>query len=155
SGDLTFCAGESVTLTASGADSYTWNTGATGSSLVVSQTGDYSVEGTLGSCSSSSSVVSVLVNALPTASITASGPLTFCEGENVTLSVPSGDTYLWSNGATTASIQVNTSGTYSVVVTNASGCSTQSTQVEVVVNTLPTASITASGSLTFCEGEDV
>ncbi len=86
-----------------------------------------------------SSPTSVTVNAQPATpaapGISAGGPTTFCAGGSVTLTSSAGSTYLWSNGATTASITVNASGNYSVKVTNASGCqSTSSVATAVVVN---------------------
>jgi len=49
--------------------------------------------------------------------ITASGPLTFCDGDNVVLDAGSGwDEYLWSTGDTTQAISVNTAGEYSVTI---------------------------------------
>lgn len=49
--------------------------------------------------------------------ITASGPLTFCDGENITLDAGAGyDEYEWSNGETTQSISIDTTGDYSVAV---------------------------------------
>ncbi|MFM7822466.1 MAG: HYR domain-containing protein, partial [Bacteroidota bacterium] len=58
SGTLT-CSTTSITLTASGADSYSWSNGATGNSTSVSSTGTYSVTGTndLTGCSTSASAV--------------------------------------------------------------------------------------------------
>ncbi len=56
------------------------------------------------------------------AGITASGPTTFCQGENVTLTATGGTTFTWSTGATTASIVASTSGTYSVTVGDGTGC---------------------------------
>lgn len=50
--------------------------------------------------------------------------LNFCEGSSTILNAPSGNyTYLWNTGATTSSIQIDTAGTYSVVVTNTLECS--------------------------------
>ncbi|WP_370087788.1 T9SS type A sorting domain-containing protein [Ekhidna sp.] len=45
-------------------------------------------------------------------------------GQTVTLgsTLPTGQTYLWSTGATSRTIQVSTGGTYSVTVRNSSGC---------------------------------
>ncbi len=48
--------------------------------------------------------------------ISASGPTTFCAGDSVTLTTNTGTNYLWSTGATTQSINVKTSGAYSVSV---------------------------------------
>lgn len=58
--------------------------------------------------------------------ITASGPLTLCPGESVTLTSSTAYTYLWSTGETTQSISVNSAGTYSVT-TNQSPACTQGT----------------------------
>ena len=54
--------------------------------------------------------------------ITAGGPTTFCAGGSVTLTSSAGTSYLWSNGATTRSINVTASGSYTVRVTNSGGC---------------------------------
>ncbi|MEN2993069.1 MAG: T9SS type A sorting domain-containing protein, partial [Bacteroidia bacterium] len=55
----TLCPGETITLTASGATSYTWNTGQTGPSIVVSQPGSYYAIGTSGNCQATSNTVVV------------------------------------------------------------------------------------------------
>jgi Secretion system C-terminal sorting domain len=88
------------------------------------------------------------------ATITASGATSFCQGSSVTLSANTGTSYVWSNGATAQSITVNTSGTYTVTVTNSAGTAV-STPVSVTVNSNPVASINASGPLTFCTGGSV
>ncbi len=69
--------------------------------------------------------------------------LKVCAGTNVTLTAPSGFgyTYLWTTGATSSSIVVNTSGTYGVVVTNSFGCSTKLDSVKVQVCPAPAAPI--------------
>lgn len=66
--DKTTCAGISVILTASGATTYLWSDGATGSSHTVSPltTTTFSVVGTSGGCNSASVSVKVTVNPLPT-----------------------------------------------------------------------------------------
>jgi hypothetical protein len=63
--------------------------------------------------------------------------------------------YLWSNGATTQSITVTQAGNYSVQVTNANGCQATSAATAVAVNSLPVATVTASGSTTLCASEQV
>jgi hypothetical protein len=77
---------------------------------------------------------------LPVATITPNGPLTFCQGSSVTLSAPSGvgSTYTWSTGATSQSIVVTTSGSYTVTVQSL-GVSAASAPTVVVVNAGPTA----------------
>jgi hypothetical protein len=124
SGPTTFCAGGSVTLTASSGASYLWSTGATTSSIVANTSCSVSVTVTdANGCSATSTPTVVTANAIPTAGITAGGPTTFCAGGSVTLTASGGASYLWSTGATTALIVASTSGSYSVTVTNANGCS--------------------------------
>jgi hypothetical protein len=155
SGPTTFCAGGSVTLTASSGTSYLWSNGATTQSIDVTSSGNYSVTVSANGCSATSTPVTVTVNALPAATITAGGPTTFCEGGSVTLTASSGASYLWSNGATTQSITATASGSYTVTVTNASGCSTASAPTTVTVNPLPAPVINASGPVAFCQGGSV
>ncbi|PIF32796.1 gliding motility-associated-like protein [Flavobacterium sp. 9] len=95
----------------------------------------------------------VLIIASPgTPSISASGPITFCAGGSVVLTSTVGTGYLWSTGATTQAITVTTSGTYTVKVSNASGCySASSAGTTVTANSLPTAyNVTGGGS--YCAG---
>jgi len=158
----TFCQGGSVTLISSIGTSYLWSTGATSQSITVSITGNYTVQVIDGNgCLSAPSPIEfVKVNPLPSQpTITANGPTSFCLGGTVTLSSSVGinHSYLWSNGATTQSILVNTSGNYSVQVTDNNGCtSIASAPVTVTANVPPAApSITANGPLTFCQGDNV
>jgi hypothetical protein len=158
SGPTTFCTGGSVTLTAPAGYSYSWSNGATTQSINVTTAGSYSVTVIAASgCSATSSPTAVTVNAAPaTPTITASGPTSFCAGGSVTLTAPSGYSYLWSNNATTQSINVTSSGSFTVRVTNANGCSATSAATNVAVNAKPaTPAITASGPTTFCAGGSV
>jgi len=155
SGPTTFCTGGSVTLTASpSGGSYLWSTGATTQSITVGSSGNYSVTVTNGAgCSGSSAPVAVTVTPPPSPSISASGPTTFCAPGSVTLTAsPNGGSYLWSNGATTQSITVFGSGTFSVTVT-LNGCSATSGGTTVTVNPAPIVSI--SGPSAFCAGSSV
>ena len=148
-GATTFCAGESVNLTASSGSSYTWSNGATTQSISVNASGSYSVTVVNANGCSANASQSVTVNDLPTVSISADGATAFCAGGSVNLTASSGSSYTWSNGATTQSISVNASGSYSVTVADANGCSANASQ-SVTVNDLPTVSISADGATTFC-----
>lgn len=81
---------------------------------------------------------------------------TVCVGDSVTLTalgnLGAGNTYLWSNGATTQTIKVapNTSTTYSVVTFN-NGCSSNPAFATVNVQLGPSALI--AGDFTVCPGE--
>jgi gliding motility-associated-like protein len=157
SGPTALCTGGSVTLSANTGASYVWSTGATTQSITVTTAGSYTVTVTNATgCSATSVSTAVTVNPLPIASITASGPTTFCAGGSVTLTANAASSYLWSTGATTQSITVSTAGSYTVRITNATGCtSVASAASTVVVNAPPTATITASGPTTFCAGGSV
>lgn len=155
SGPVSFCAGGSVTLTSSSAGSYLWNTGATTQSINVTTSGNYKVTAYNGGCSGTSSTTVVNANATPvTPTITATGT-TICSGGTVTLKSSSADSYMWSNGATTRSITVGTTGSYSVTATTAS-CSATSSATVLTTGTVPvTPTITAGGPTDFCPGGSV
>ncbi|MDH4471740.1 MAG: PKD domain-containing protein [Fluviicola sp.] len=148
-GATTFCTGGSVSLSAPASSSYLWSNGATTQSINATAAGSYTVQVTnAGGCqSAASSATTVTVNALPaTPSITAGGATTFCAGGSVSLSAPASSSYLWSNGATTQSINATAAGSYTVQVTNAGGCQSAASVTSVVtVNPLP---VIASALLT-------
>jgi PKD repeat protein len=159
-GSTTFCSGGSVTLTSSAGNSYLWSNGATTQSITATTAGTYTVQvsNPSGCQSAASSATTVTVNPTPAApTITAGGSTTFCSGGSVTLTSSAGNSYLWSNGATTQSITATTAGTYTVQVSNPSGCqSVASSATTVTVNPTPAApTITAGGSTTFCSGGSV
>ncbi|MBK8624346.1 MAG: T9SS type A sorting domain-containing protein [Saprospiraceae bacterium] len=153
-GDNVICNGESTTLTAAGGSTYIWSNGATTATNTVnpSVTTTYSVTTTdVNGCQGSTSMT-VTVNPLPTPSIT--GDNVICNGESTTLTAAGGSTYVWSNGATTATNTVNPSvtTTYSVTTTDVNGCQ-GSTSIMVVVNPLPIAIITGENKV--CEGNSL
>ncbi len=85
-----------------------------------------------------------------TANITASGSLTFCANTPINLKASNGNSYLWSTGATTQSISVNTSGTYSVTI---GGCTISASKTVVAspgafINSQPVASQTHAAGTT-------
>lgn len=153
-GPTTFCPGSNVTLTANAGSSYQWSNGATTQSITVSAAGSYSVTVSNGNCSATSAPTVVTVSNNATATITAGGPTSFCQGGSVTLTANTGSSYLWSNGATTKSITVNASGSYSVTVSTGS-CSATSAPKVVTVSQAPNATITAGGPTSFCQGGSV
>ena len=157
-GPTTFCAGGSVTLTAPASTSYLWSTGETTQAITVTTSGSYTVQVFNASgCSATSAAKVVTVNPLPTApTITAGGPTTFCTGGSVVLTSSSASGNTWSTGATTQSITVNSSGTYTVTLTSGGCTSAASAGTTVTVNSAPSApTITAGGPTTFCSGGSV
>jgi gliding motility-associated-like protein len=135
------CSGQSTTLSATGASSYTWNPGALiGTSVVVSPTINttYTVIGGNGLCTTTA-VVSVSVNANPTVSANSS-PTLICSGNSATLTGNGAITYTWNPGILIGSpVTVTPSITtqYSITGANSAGC-TASAVVTVSVNPTPT-----------------
>ncbi len=96
-----------------------------------------------------------------TISISAGGPITFCQGGNVLLTATySGATLQWKKNGTNISCAVSptylvtTKGTFTCVTTSLCGTAT-SVGIFVNVNKNPLASITAGGATTFCAGGSV
>ncbi len=157
----TICAGDSVTLIASGASTYRWSNGATGRSITVSPalTTTYGVTGKTAGYVSDTAFAIVTVNPLPNVQINMPS---VCRGQTATLSASGADSYMWSNGATRDSIQVSpTSDTIYTVTGTTLGCST-TVEAFVTVNELPVVElgsdiILATGQDTFlhAEGKDL
>jgi len=145
-GNTTVCEGSSTTITANGGVSYQWSTGETGASISVDSFGVYSVTATgNGGCTATANAT-VFVSSAPTPSI--SGNLHICDNETTTLTANGGDSYMWSNGSTGNSIEVSNGGTYSVIVSNANGC-TAMTSANVEAGHSVTNSITETAETEF------
>lgn len=130
--NASICEGQSATLTASGAETYVWSNGASGESISVSptETTTFTVTGTTAGCAAAPVTAQVTVNPLPSVTIT-----TDQQGQYTLLDATGpGLTYLWSTGELTSSIQVNTSGVYTVTVTNDAGCSAASSVSVTVIS---------------------
>ena len=98
------------------------------------------------------------------ATITASGPVTFCLGGSVVLNANTGSglTYQWRAngvniaGATSSSYTASgTTAVYTVVVTAPCGSATSNSIVVTVFSTVPSAAISPSGTSAFCSGGSV
>lgn len=124
----TICPGETILITASGGQSYLWNTGATSASIIVNPTGDitYSVVAFNGNCSDSDEV-NVHVNFPPI--VDAGSNINIIAGTSVTLSASGSGTFSWypSQGLSctncktpAASPQLSTK--YYVTITDMNGC---------------------------------
>ena len=162
SGALSFCAGGSVTLMANAGTnySYKWSTGATSSSVNVTQSGAYIVT-VYNPCDSAvSQIQNVTVTPVPSAQATPSGPLLLCSGSSQTLLAnSSGLSYQWLRdgniiaGENIDSLIINTNGNYAVVTSNGT-CSDTSQIVAVSTAGTGNASVNISSTKNqICPGD--
>jgi hypothetical protein len=145
----TICAGASATISASGAATYSWNTGAITSSISVSPAAMtvYTITGTSSGCTNVKTAT-VNVTANPTVAITNSVQ-TICSGATATVSASGATTYSWSTGATAASITVSPAGTTVYTVTGTTSGCTNAKTATINVNASPTVNV---NSPTICNG---
>ncbi|HVZ42139.1 MAG TPA: SBBP repeat-containing protein, partial [Candidatus Kapabacteria bacterium] len=146
----TFCEGDSTILavTPSNYASYLWSTGARTPMITVKTEGVYTVTVTDSNGCTGTAQKGVKVTPRPVLKISANGPLTFCEGDSVTLSASGFLLYQWSNGSQDAQIVVKQPGKYFVTVTSDKGCVGWSDTVVVAVKPLPSPAI--SGPVRVC-----
>lgn len=176
-GQTNYCQGEALDIkTGAAGISFAWvrmpgnipvGTNAPNLNIVPAGTGlqTYQVTVTGANGCTASASYTVFIDPIPSsAAIVASGPLTFCEGDSILLTVsPTGATYLWSKSPTPAltspantqpGLYVTVSGTYSVIVQTATGCPFPAiAPVTVTVNPKPVANIT--GDTVMCEGDQL
>lgn len=136
--------------------------GATSANYVPTVTGSYNVRVySSPSCYGLSNNVYFIINPLPSATITSStGSFDVCQFDTLTMSANTGAgyTYQWKlNGAAIAgasgvTFKTGSAGNYSVIVTSIYGCPKESTPVSVVVNLLPTATVSPTAAQNLCTG---
>jgi hypothetical protein len=146
--DTTICTTPFVLNANTTANTYLWSGGASSSTLAINATGKYWVKGTNSNGCSLTDTIKVTVGALPI--VTLGADTGFCVGSTIHLYCGNaGSTILWNTGANTTSITVGTVGTYSVLVTNPSGCKS-SDVVNVVSKPKPTVGLVFTGQTHFC-----
>ncbi|WP_343634475.1 gliding motility-associated C-terminal domain-containing protein [Fluviicola sp.] len=149
---IAVCAGGSVTLSGTGAQTYSWDNGATnGVSFVPLSNQTYTVTGTDANGCQNTDQVTLTVNPLPV--ISAGLPQSICLGEVITLAGSGAQTYVWSNSVTNGlSFIPGATQTYTVTGTDANGCSNTG-QVTITVNPLPV--VEAGLPQSVCQGSPV
>lgn len=151
------CNGDTVTLSASGANTYVWSTGGTSATEVItpSQSAYVAVIGTDSAtgCSNIDSVM-ITVNALPVIAFTVSDP-SVCTGSTSVITASGGSSYIWSTGDSTAVISVapTTATVYTVTVADSNGC-TNTESVSLTVDQPPVIAAAANFT-TICAGSTV
>ena len=157
-----FCDGRQVNLRANDAAIYEWSNGSRTKEITVTTSGSFAVK-TINDfgCQSNFSAVTTIVSkpVPPKPTISVNGITTFCADSSVVLqsSNQGATTFIWSNGANSQNVKVNSSGNFTVKAVSNQGCvSAESNAVAVTVNPLPsTPSIVPNGSTTFCADTSV
>lgn len=154
-GNSVLCRGSSATLTATGANTYTWNSGATSNSISVtpSVTTTYTLSGTTTSSGCTSKFVKNITVYTSTIGIATSN-FSICEGSSTSLYGTGAQTYTWSTGAiaSTSVVQPTVNTTYSLTGTNV--CGVFSATAQVFVKPISTT-ILSSPSFSICRGSSV
>jgi len=159
---MSICSGNSATLTAAATGTAQWYTTSTASTTPISTNTlfvtpillintTYYVRDT-SICGASSLVpVSIVVVTTPTLNVSSTNTA-ICMGQSATLTASSLNTYTWNTTATTSVIFVTPTITTNYTVTgNDLVCNTiQTESISIVVNALPSVSMSASGITTIC-----
>jgi hypothetical protein len=148
----TVCLGESVTLSGSGANSYSWNNGVVNASAFIPLvTQIYTCVGVDVNGCQNTNQVTVVVNPLPI--VNAGIDQTTCSGTAVVLNATGANSLSWNNGVINGLyFTPSATQTYQVTGVDANNCS-NSDIVQITVNSLPT--ISAGNDQTICPGVSV
>lgn len=148
------CIGNSAVLSASGASSYLWSTGATTSTISVTPTTNtsYTVTGTSTTGCTNTAIGTVTVNASPTVAVTSTA---ICVSGSATLTATGAATYSWSSGATTSTIIVTPTSTALYSVTGSSNGCNGTTIATVTVSNVNAGTAVATGTGSTCNNSQV
>lgn len=144
----TICNGQTASLIAGGATTYSWSSGQTTSSISVNPlaTSNYTLYGTASSCTGSL-ITTVVVNPNPTVTVTSPS---VCIGQSTNITAGGATSYSWSSGQTGSVIAVTPSSNSTYTVTGYTGSCSSANVASVTVLTLPTISV---NSPTICTGQ--
>lgn len=152
----TICNGSSITLSGTGAATYSWTGGiSNGISFVPAASGSYTVTGTdLNGCTNAA-IATVTLSSSPSVGINAIPGTSICIGSSVTLMGTGATSYTWNNGVMDGiAFTPLTTNTYTVIGTNAIGCS-DSMSITINVNPIPSVGFTITPNDTICSGSPV
>ncbi len=147
------CVGSSISVTALGASTYFWEDGLTNNPrfFVINQSGPFSMQifGQDANGCQAEGELELFIDPSPTVTISAPAT-TICRGSSVTLTGNGAQTYNWSTGQTnqpSITVSPNATQTYSVLGTNAAGCTDDAEITITVVNPIA-APVISCGTVT-------
>ncbi|MBT1696128.1 PKD domain-containing protein [Fulvivirgaceae bacterium PWU4] len=144
--DIVVCANQPVTLDAANPGSaYRWSDNSTGRTLLVTSSGLYNVEVTNTFGCREDDQVSVTIHAMPVNNLPSA--ITVCDVVTLDAGNP-GASYTWSNGTGNKTLEVRSSGTYTVNVSTPQSCAQQFTS-NVTVNASPPVELGPASNLCF------
>jgi hypothetical protein len=150
-GPTVSCSSASLTLTTSGAVTYTWSNGSNGTSITETPTANanYYVIGEDANGCTNFTTLAIHIDPQPNVTTVASKTFVCVNGSS-TITASGALSYLWNNGSTTSSIAVTPSATtsYSVTGTNTFGC----TKTIVTAITVNTMALAITGNTLICAG---
>jgi gliding motility-associated-like protein len=149
-GNTQFCTGDSTVLEVQGDfQNYAWSNGATTPKITIKTSGNYAVLVTdRNGCKGQTALQ---ITAIPSLKPVINGNFQFCTGDSTNLEIQENFAqFAWSNGANVAEITVTQAGTYTVTVTDRSGCKGENT---VQVKSTPSVPATIKGNTEFCTGD--
>lgn len=149
SGSNTICSGQLLTITANGANTYTWSNSVVNAvAFTPSATNVYTVSGTntLTGCTNTSTFSNV-VHITPTINVSGG---TICSGNSFVFNPNGANSYSYSSGSSTVS--PTSTSVYTITGYSSQGCASSASIKTVVVNATPTITV---NSATICSGNNV
>jgi len=148
--DISTCVGDTILLDAGNPGlTYLWSDGSTTQTLEATLLGTYAVTVTNAEGCTDTDEINISYNPRPIVNLGAAQAE--CQNNAPTLNAGNfGSTYIWSTGETTREIIPDTTGTYTVTVTNSFGC-IGIDSVDMTIYPLPQGIL--MGDTAICEGE--
>lgn len=142
-GNSTLCSGDSVTLSAYGANSYSWNINSTNTTVVIASGSPTLISVTGWDTNGCTSTITKTLSTAQTPTINVAGGLTVCKGSSSTMLATGAVTYTWSNNLISPVVSISPTATtvYSVVGSDITGQCFDTAMVTITVVPVPTISV--------------
>jgi len=155
-GDTTVCEGTNFILFSNVqpefATSYTWNTGATGSSILITQPGQYWVDIIAEAGCISTDTITVTFQTPPTITIRSDTSLCPNEMTDISATVPNMQSIVWSNGSTDTTQIISVTGMYVAILTDSVYCVVEDS---VYVDFYPNPYVELGNDTVICDGNPI